>query len=288
MTAPSTLPLWDTTQTNVTTPTGPGGGSQLDDGYPHGSTLQSGVWNYQMNLIGQWIAYFQRNVTRNIFPTPLNASTVEWTVVYDAGGDGRELILKYTGGLASDLTSPLIDLQPLQGYRLGTLTVRVLGDATNNLKLNVEQTGNESDGTAIATRTLTAPAAAWTDYVTNVDNAISGLTVVVASSGNTYTRSTGSFITDGFYVGQNVTWSGFVNSGNNQTVTITTLSATVMGFTGSCVNETLIGATVVPTITSLLPVPAIDATFGLMLRLTPNVNGASFAVKLIRATYIPV
>lgn len=57
---------------------------------------------------------------------------------------------------------------------------------------------------------------------------LAGETVSVAASGETFTRSAGSFITDGFQVGDKVTWSGFVNSGNNSTFVISSLSATVM------------------------------------------------------------
>ena len=73
--------------------------------------------------------------------------------------------------------------------------------------------------------------------VNAIDSA--GLTVTVAAAGGTYTRSAGSYITDGFRVGQTVTWSGFTNAGNNATKVIFALTATVMttSITG-LVNET--------------------------------------------------
>lgn len=64
------------------------------------------------------------------------------------------------------------------------------------------------------------------------------LSVTVAAAGGTYTRSAGSYLTDGFRVGQTVTWSGFSNAGNNATKVILVLTATVMTVnTTGLVNE---------------------------------------------------
>ena len=63
--------------------------------------------------------------------------------------------------------------------------------------------------------------------------AIGSATVTVAATGKTYTRSAGSFLTDGHAVGDYVQWSGFTNAGNNITVKITTLTATVMTCSGA-------------------------------------------------------
>ena len=57
---------------------------------------------------------------------------------------------------------------------------------------------------------------------------MSQATITVASAGKTFTRAAGSFLTDGFAVGDTVQWSGFTNAGNNVSVLISTLSATVM------------------------------------------------------------
>lgn len=50
----------------------------------------------------------------------------------------------------------------------------------------------------------------------------------VAATGKTFTRASGSFLTDGFAVGDFVIVSGFVNAANNGAFKITALSATVM------------------------------------------------------------
>lgn len=53
-------------------------------------------------------------------------------------------------------------------------------------------------------------------------------TTTVAATARTFTRTTGSYITDGFVVGQWVKWTGFTNAGNAGPYRITTLTATVM------------------------------------------------------------
>ncbi len=53
-------------------------------------------------------------------------------------------------------------------------------------------------------------------------------TIAFDGTAKTLTRATGSFITDGFAVGDSVVITGAATAGNNQTIVITTLSATVM------------------------------------------------------------
>ncbi len=64
-----------------------------------------------------------------------------------------------------------------------------------------------------------------------------------ASAGHTVTRTAGSWILDGFAVGDSVTFSGTV-SNNSAGNVITTLSATVMTFGSGMVNETIDSALV--------------------------------------------
>jgi hypothetical protein len=73
-------------------------------------------------------------------------------------------------------------------------------------------------------------------------NAISSgaQTISVVAASSTYTRSAGSYITDGFTPGQKVTFSGFTNAGNNATKIIQSVTATVITVTNNSglVNET--------------------------------------------------
>lgn len=78
--------------------------------------------------------------------------------------------------------------------------------------------------------------------------ATASLTVTVATGVGpgsiyvTYTRTTGSFLTDGFLTGQVARWSGFLQAGNNVAVVIMSLTATIMTTIATAqVNETRIG-----------------------------------------------
>jgi len=108
------------------------------------------------------------------------------------------------------------------------------------------------------------------------------LTVTVASAGGTYTRSTGSFITDGNFVGQVVQCSGFVNGGNNGIKTITALTANVMtvAITG-LVNET--GSAGGQSVSGVSP--TVDNTFHLALGIASS--GTGITVSGLRYTCVP-
>ena len=62
----------------------------------------------------------------------------------------------------------------------------------------------------------------------------------VVAAGGTFTRTTGSYLTDGFLKGMSITTSGFTNAGNNTTKIISTVTATVITVTSvtGLVNET--------------------------------------------------
>lgn len=61
-----------------------------------------------------------------------------------------------------------------------------------------------------------------------------GVTIDVDGAANTFTRSTGSFVTDGVKVGDHITFGGFAESGNNGTFEVTDVTATVV----TCANAT--------------------------------------------------
>ena len=77
--------------------------------------------------------------------------------------------------------------------------------------------------------------------------------ITVAAAGKTFTRAAGSFVADGFAIGDAVQWSGYTNAGNNGTVIITALTATVM----TCANATGLvdeaGATSAKCVTNIRP-----------------------------------
>lgn len=76
--------------------------------------------------------------------------------------------------------------------------------------------------------------------VRSTDTGVAALTINVVALAKTFTRTTGSFVTDGFVAGQRVVTSGFTNAGNNGTKIISSVTATVMTMTvdTGLVNET--------------------------------------------------
>ena len=54
---------------------------------------------------------------------------------------------------------------------------------------------------------------------------VTGIPAGISVSGSTYTRAVGSFLTDGFAVGMEVTGAGFTNAANNQSVVVTGVEA---------------------------------------------------------------
>lgn len=74
----------------------------------------------------------------------------------------------------------------------------------------------------------------WLQYLADLvfkPVSATGLTVTVDAGAGTFTRSAGSFVEDGFAVGQHVSWSGFGDAGNNVNRRLVTgLNATTMTF----------------------------------------------------------
>lgn len=61
--------------------------------------------------------------------------------------------------------------------------------------------------------------------------------VNLSASGSTFTRASGSFITDGFYPGMEVTSAGFTGSGNNNDYIVTEVSALTLTIDGTLTTE---------------------------------------------------
>lgn len=55
-----------------------------------------------------------------------------------------------------------------------------------------------------------------------------GVTITVDATGKTFTRSSGSWVTDGFVVGDSITFAGFANAGNNGAKVASTVAAQVL------------------------------------------------------------
>jgi len=70
----------------------------------------------------------------------------------------------------------------------------------------------------------------WTANVIKVKklNTSGAQSIAVGAAGKTFTRASGSYVTDGFAVGDYISTFGFTNSGNNGTFLISAVSATVI------------------------------------------------------------
>jgi len=110
-----------------------------------------------------------------------------------------------------------------------------MGNAAANLTIGVYQTmtaGTQNQflgGRGLNKQTATPADQSLNLFAASTTNT-GGQTVTTSGTfpNCLYTRSAGSYLTDGLFVGQNVTWSGFVNGTNNQSCKITALTATVM------------------------------------------------------------
>ncbi len=225
-------------------------------------------------LTGQAQSIWTQLVTRNRFYPALGTAT-GWTFT----NGGSAIIPAWVNAAAGVLTHSLDDVP--QGSKLAQLKFALSSvSASPGGALVVTITaGNTKGSTTSVVATYTVANGSFptvpTDQVLNLLAASPGLTVTVAASGGTYTRSAGSFITDGFFVGQVVQWSGFSNAGNNAQKTITALTATVMTVaTAGLVNES--GGAGAESVTGVSPVvddnTVLIATFNSAVGSGANVN----------------
>ena len=188
---------------------------------------------------------------------------------------------------------------------------------TSNIPITISSTLDASIGSNLITSDSDSgvgvinnwSGTSWSTISTFSGKTTGSLTnVSVNSTNKTYTRTNGSFINDGFAVGQIITWSGFTNNGNNiSTFAISTLTATIMTLTGATGLVTEIsGATVNCTLlTCKLANVSVNATGktytrtsgswitdGFVVGQTPNITGftnngnniSTFAISTLTAT----
>jgi hypothetical protein len=122
------------------------------------------------------------------------------------------------------------------GFIVGD-TIRVTGSASNNVTGAV--TGVTATVLTLGTTDLAAEGP-----VTNVA-ITSEPTLTFSATGHTITRSRGSWLDDGFRVGDSITVTG--SASNNYTKTLTAVTATVLTFAAGGVDETIgaVGVTIV-------------------------------------------
>lgn len=219
---------------------------------------------------------------------PRIAMATNWA---PAGSGSSPLANKGAFVLSSGAGSLLDDLDIPNGYRLSTLTLLCAGNASANLTIGIDQAPNTNAvNVNLGSRTLAALSATPGDQTLTFDNIAAttnagGQTVTANFAALTFTRSAGSYITDGFLVGQTVTFAGFVNGGNNGARVIASVTATVITVVSNTgmVNETSAANAVTTTAAAL---PALDGTFALQLKLTASATG--LGVAALRYTCVPV
>ncbi len=139
------------------------------------------------------------------------------TLTFAEVGAGSDTITRSVGSFVAD------------GFAIGDV-ITVAGSVSNNVTAKV---------TGVSALVLTLGAAVADDLA--AEGPVSNCTIVGSNSlvftTTTCTRSGGSWITDGFAVGDSVTFAGTVS--NNATFVITVLTATVMTFASGGVAETI-------------------------------------------------
>ena len=279
MAKPTTIYLFNTAHTNAVVTT---------SGHQTNGLVTNEIWaaqeaGYTIGSHSDWIDWLVKNVAAvsRVRMLSLRAAT-NWVETSSLAGN-PDLI----GITSSGAGSAYIDLDIPVGYKLAALTLNAFGNSSANLTLAVQTVTVATAGAVTqASLTLAAISGVAADYAMNFLNPGLNLTVTVAAGAATFTRSTGSFITDGFAVGNAVTWSGFVNGGNNATKTISVLTATVMTVSSGTglVNET--SGAGAASATGGFSFPTIDSTIGgSQLKLTASATG--LGASKLRYTIIP-
>lgn len=190
--------------------------------------------------------YIDVNLSTNTSFTPLYYGV---TVSFAAGTltAGDTVITWFGSAPLSNSASWTTARQNLANQLKFFRTVLLIGDlltandATNFLaQMNTYKSANERNVFGRACVSDRSPLAA----LSNISNVMTGQpSLTFASAGETCTRAAGSWITDGFVVGDTVTPAG--TASNNTPFVITALTATVMTASAATfVNETIATATV--------------------------------------------
>ena len=150
------------------------------------------------------------------------------------------------------------------GFAVGqTITTWGFTNPGNNSSFLISGISTTVITCTAATGLVTEASAAGRGIVANVIQVIS-----VDGAAKTFTRATGSFLTDGFAVGQTILTNGFTNAGNNTTLTLSGVTATVL----TCSTTTSLVTELAGTGRTIATawVPAVYATTG------PGTTGGSW------------
>jgi hypothetical protein len=243
-TKPTSFPVFDVALTNTAAISG---GHQAN-GYANNEVPAANEFNTILNLIYVWLLYLYTNcavIARKRMITPYNGTGTTPVIGTGFGGYTASKVLLGCGGTAG---TGDFDLDIPVGYQIQSISFRSRGTSGASQTLTFTMFRDldaDSPPTTIAAVPAIAVSTTDTLYTINFVPVTSGVSITVATSaGNTtYTRASGSYLTDGYFVGQQVNWTGFVNGANNVThATITVLTATVMTVVNTGVAEVLAGS----------------------------------------------
>lgn len=187
--------------------------------------------NWWMAAVAAWIMYFANNNSAPVGVKP-NLLNVNGNM------DGLFAPIEYSGSsligcgvpngvsVAGGGFNGTFPVPP--NRQLATIETTFVAPVTNTVSIEFIQNTQTSAPVVLGTYTYAGTGTTTGDATTINLLAESDVQAFTAASGGIYTRTTGSYVTDGFFVGQVVEWTGFSNSANNVTGTITAVSATSM------------------------------------------------------------
>lgn len=256
---PTTFPVWDTSNTVSTPPTA----GHMLSGWTSGEIPTHSELSGWQQLVGNWFLWLYSTVaivnrSRSFLPWAQTASAFTAPTPFNAaplglGFASNDIIFASTS--AATVGFAYLDVDCPAGYKLTAISFTV---SVNNLSIGPQLYIYQSSPTS-ADPTLGAlalnDAVSYNATVINTPQVISfnlnpvmtaGTSITVSTSGGntTYTRASGSWITDGWNVGYKVSWTGFINGANNvSTARVISLTATAMTIVNTGVVETSAGAT---------------------------------------------
>ena len=261
----------------------PASGRKADGFSPETKPLPQ-EFNWLLNALVAYVLWMVDVVTINRVraPTPFGLSG---NCALGSFGAPTNVNVGYFSNGAAPTGGFLLDLDVPEGYKLSSFTASVYGPSANGFVLTLLK--QKSDGTTLETlATMTLAGGGTTSWATPTTFnllAASDEQSFTAAAGGIYTRTTGDFVADGFFVGQPVQWSGFSNSSNNVAGTITAVSS--LSMTISTTGQT---AETSATASCSNTMPAIDGTWIMNLEVAGTGSTAdTTALSYLRYSMMP-
>lgn len=223
-----------------------------------GGTIGTNGIVFTLSLDGGWTTKTIRLGTATSYTVPYVGLTINFAAGTLLAGDVYTFRSIAPMWQASDLTTARTKLAAQTKLSRSWVVIGEVPDSTfaGDIK-------TEANAYATSNDRFTYARCGVKDEILGRKSKVTGETLTFASVGKTCTRSAGSWLADGFKVGDSVTFAG--TASNNGTFIITTLTATVMTCSAAvfvdeaAVDSTIVSATVVQTRAAY--VSAQDAAF---------------------------